>query len=1253
MTTIQLLQTAKRAVCAVALCALAFINASATATVSIDGTTATVTLEAAGDWAAYVGTATSLSDLSEDFSSVTKVVFTGDAEFNSDDAAETDVLFNGTITFIDMSDLSSVYIGSLWSQQWSYSAPSVLLPAGVGYDASPSNYITWSSAFFSYTDDAKTAVKAYGTDFSGIETLRAENDALTTLYICGSFYASGASAAIASADVEGIDNIILRDAEANGTMSLIGLSNIPTNYTHTKCLILEQDVNNQRDAATLTENYAITGSLVLIGWLNGNDVLQARFLQKGVAADFTLPEDDQFENAAYYGEVNYADLVYFSNAEHTGMSLYGITYSQEDTETGVTGNFVTDTKDWTFQEKLDYLVLPNLQTEATDPYLENFIQNGKARETDPGLKAVAYFDTGSDTDADGNVTARNKFYEAQTEPGGLAQIINLFPNGISNTTLISAKHLSVAGHFNASDLAYERAVDDNGHLKLDTDCTTQLTINYTYKTSTESTDQVPHHFTNLTSLDLSKALLTFSSDAEKETAQNDVCISQLGFASPSYLASIEFPRDENFYYIPDGCLAISGMTNMRTICLPQNIKRIGTGAFDTSNDAIRIIYAEVPSNATGDGYDNFSPEVGETIYMIDGLPFTKAEKDEIVASVDDSGNIPAVSRTSDEGIYTIFDGITYTTEKFEAIKENYVEEDEISVTLPPYLTRIGKAAFWGIQPYDVFVLNEGDVPYCEPWAFQVVTYMGNNGYNPGTIVTKVNYHNDNNRMGQLHYPSGLSEAKVKLYKDITRVYSLSDGLQTTDGDGNVLSWPTQTEWITAYTQGTTGYLWNDWTNLAVLSGNDINNLYTTVLSDENKEDVGPIIVDINTSPNTFAPYNSQESDNGYREQEETYIGWHQFVLAYGNNYYDPDPVHTFSISDNNWWTIYSPFSMTKAEIKEAYGDETNVCYLKRVTRFEDEAKYTYTENGKETSQTMAAGSIVLGFGENLMEAEGVEDTTTIIKAQTPYMIKPSIFDGDNGSPTIYITTAQETQKEEAGTRYTASEHMTKVPASLIRNATATELSDDAVTKNTDGTTVTVTVTDTLTYIFLGTLSTATYYIPQYAYYLGWNSAKEDVAYYYQKVIPNAGVRNWNPYTCVVMPVGNGGDDYDLSNISWYYETDAANAQPAHWYFSKHENSIYDAYTDGSTPDFYGVEDSLGDTSSSSTSTASKMATLLFDVDGTLTAIDHITPEGSFVEAEVVSGAVYSLSGVKVAESFNANALAKGIYIVGGKKIAVK
>lgn len=108
-------------------------------------------------------------------------------------------------------------------------------------------------------------------------------------------------------------------------------------------------------------------------------------------------------------------------------------------------------------------------------------------------------------------------------------------------------------------------------------------------------------------------------------------------------------------------------------------------------------------------------------------------------------------------------------------------------------------------------------PVCEVNSFSSGTLYGWGGFTNVNPITHSSYVNpnlkpdDNSKtFGVLHWPRGIDKKEVMKFTDITRKYSIQDGLQNTDGDGNTLVWPNQMEYNKAYLQGSHGYLWNAW-----------------------------------------------------------------------------------------------------------------------------------------------------------------------------------------------------------------------------------------------------------------------------------------------------------------------------------------------------------------------------------------------------------------------------------------------------------
>jgi hypothetical protein len=362
-----------------------------------------------------------------------------------------------------------------------------------------------------------------------------------------------------------------------------------------------------------------------------------------------------------------------------------------------------------------------------------------------------------------------------------------------------------------------------------------------------------------------------------------------------------------------------------------------------------------------------------------------------------------------------------------------IDNGNCTCTLPKALTLIKTYAFANLYQFtDVYCLST-TAPKCEKDAFDAASYYGNAGNDATPPITRNSYVNSGKTFAILHYPNDAEESEVEKFTDVTRKYSIADDFQSTDGNGNVLLWPDQTEYDKAESQANAGLIWD--------SFNPNMNVSTVYMSLAQVEAVAGLVADATKTYNT------------------DYTGWHQFVLASPYDYKNPDKHHwNFGkIKDNNWWTICVPFDMTKADLYAMFGDNSKplypeVCPLSGVVRNTD------------------AKTITLHFDNDIVK-NATSDNDVVIKEGVAYMIKPNM-------------------PSEKLTNWKVSDH---VFAYTPSKSTTTKLTDNtqivtAVDQKNKS------LTD-WKYIFIGTYQSKI--MPQYAFYLGWDNTNSRACYYYQ------------------------------------------------------------------------------------------------------------------------------------------------------------
>lgn len=855
----------------------------------------------------------------------------------------------------------------------------------------------------------------------------------------------------------------------------------------------------------------------------------------------------------FFGNINIDDFEFFKAIKNNRLDLSNLTHVDAD------GNEIdiNPALDAYKNEYIEYLVLPENDVYPTDPTFNNWFEGENACKN---LKAVGIkISEQLTTDS-----IRNSIVISSNKREGIYRIAEL----MDKNSLRSAHKYQLSGLAYAKDLvAGDIKVDENGHLAVsEKDNNGDITKGVT---GTEVTGILD--FTNATDFDYSHLRLWNKgeniSEEEKKAAQNDLCLSQMGYRNT--LTSIKLPTDESVYRLPSS-FCPQGVTKLQSICIPANYTEIGSCAFKNINNLV-LVYTTAKNNA------------GESGYLVGGK-FLKHEPD-----------------------------ITN-------------ENTEHTVQLPTNLKRIEKNAFANVEKFtDVYVTTNtaGEVPYCEKDAFSSGTLQGWGGFDGTHPITRKNYQNQTDKLfGILHFPSGLPMAKAELFTDLQRDYSLVDEAGTTDGNGNVFIWPTQAEWYRSFNQANTGYTWNNWTVLDETGG-----LYGGVGEKYDKrEDLADkdgnlteyakkygltAISGENAIYNSFAPKNpnyTEGSTESILEQNDTWIGWHQFVLVGAYDYIHPDDKKWhFSTSDNNWWTICLPFNMTAQQIEATWGEGTKLCTLTGVTR-------NYTKN-----------LICLEFGKDLVqEAKDNANTGNVLKWRIPYMIKPALktHTSENGEaytgPSFTLSDEQYETLKEATKKITDEEGKHPRP----------QTSDDACcitvqAKDENGNLLNTTAGTPYMYTFLGSYTKQ--YIPTYAYFLAWcedpTSTNSWVNYFYQTEKPT--IKNWNAYTSIV-------GHFNVEEATWTIP----NKEAGKWAFSCSDDTEQrDAHEDA-------LPNPSGDTK----------VKLAFD-EGNATAIGHMTANGSIQSVE--NATVYNLNGQVVAHNGNVEGLPKGVYIIAGKKFIVK
>ena len=1178
----------KRALLLMTLLVCLVLRAEATATTSIEGdTTLTITVTEAGDVAAIA------AGISTSYPNVTRVNIVGEGVTPSAD----DLAAIEKFTAIRILDLSKVKIEDATAYKniktYNYNSRKISLVVAAAKDENDGPVVDdqveyLRKIFKTVVPNAGeahifNAIYVYNTNTNGNHTCHAimttyDNSGLKDIDVLANgqdnlnIISLDGAWAIMSNLGKGGDNDILV-ALNNVNVKRLVLANVFGGWAgepletftnpHVKALTLPTGPTDLTQEEDRLKNIKLgVGAeakafmqLVCAQWGNPTYSLYGYSAEAGTLA--TLGNDHYYQsdiNDAYkevfFGNINIEDFDFFKGIKNKRLDLSNLTLVDAD------GNEIdiNPALDKYKNEYIEYLVLPESDDYPTDPTFNNWFEGENACKNlkAVGIKISEQLNSGS---------IRNSIVISSNKRGGIYSIAEL----MGNNRLSSAHKYQLSGLAYAKDLCSANIkVDKNGHLTVsEKDNNGAITKG---ETGTDVTGILD--FTNATDFDYSHLRLWNKgediSEEEKKAAQNDLCLSQMGYGNT--LTSIKLPTDESVYRLPSS-FCPQGVTKLQSICIPANYTEIGSCAFRNCNNLV-LVYTTAKNKA------------GKSGYLVGGK-FQEQEPD--------------------------------ITDK----------KTEHTVQLPTNLKRIEKNAFANVEQFtDVYVTtnNADNVPYCEKDAFSSGTLQGWGGFDGTHPITRKNYQNATNKVfGILHFPSGLPKAKAELFTDLQRNYSLVDEAGTTDGNGNVFIWPKQEEWYRSFSQANTGYTWNNWTER-----DENGSLYPAVKIDkredladkngnltENAKKYGlTAISGENAIYNSFAPKNrnyTEGSTESILEQNDTWIGWHQFVLVGAYDYENPDEKKWhFSTSDNNWWTICLPFNMTAKQIEDTWGEGTKLCTLTGVTR----------NNTKNL--------ICLEFGKDLVqEAKESNNTDNVLKWRIPYMIKPAkTYTSENGEaytgPTFTLSDEQYETLKEATNKITAEEGKHPRP----------QTDDDPCcitvqAKDENGNPLYITADTPYMYTFLGSYTKQ--YIPTYAYFLAWcedpTNTNGWVNYFYQTEKPT--IKNWNAYTSIV-------GHFNVEEATWTIPDNEAGK----WAFScSSDTEQRDAHEDA-------LPNPSGDTK----------VKLAFD-EGNATAIGHMTANGSIQSVE--NATVYNLNGQVVAHNGNVEGLPKGVYIIAGKKFIVK
>lgn len=548
--------------------------------------------------------------------------------------------------------------------------------------------------------------------------------------------------------------------------------------------------------------------------------------------------------------------------------------------------------------------------------------------------------------------------------------------------------------------------------------------------------------------------------------------------------------------------------------------------------------------------------------------------------------------------------------------DSIVSLGDSTMVISANMKLIETGAFSNVEKIVDVYCRGNEAPEAQRWAFNTTMTYGNSGFSPSAAITRKNYVNSGKPITVLHFPTSCTPDQVKKYTDPTREYSITDGQGTTDGKGHYLVWPNQSEFIRSYVQGHTGYTWKAWNTQREPFNNGL--VYALNEGMQAHQTQADSLWKESGSHDGMKFYDSSD-----KTAQKDYRGWHEFALVATYNYEEPDPIYDFgNVKDNNWWTLCLPFDMTKKNLRLVFGNPNP----KDGINIKNTDDYPRICELVGVERNLATHSIVLQFGKDLVMNTSETDATVpdedavIMKAGHPYLIKPKMPDAESESewvPSRHVLKYSQMNKN-------FSELLAHYGADGVGGILRDNIKDvKAVAATKAGTSK---EDDTYYYRFIATF--ASWYIPQYSYFLGWYN---NGPAWWWKPTTTSTLRQWAPYTCIILVTKN-------SDEAPKFITSAGVQEVAHWDVTRS-----------------GFEYCADDTFADMKVSGSKRAGMLFDFvgdPGSTTGISHVVIDTSKAEPSAVAP-VYNLNGQLVSRDGSIEGLGKGIYIKNGKKFIVK
>ena len=543
---------------------------------------------------------------------------------------------------------------------------------------------------------------------------------------------------------------------------------------------------------------------------------------------------------------------------------------------------------------------------------------------------------------------------------------------------------------------------------------------------TDGYDYIPGHLniTNFT-LPLTKKSSVYS-ETKKDNVDKMVLPSKaLGKMSGNTIQNVVIPEG----YERLGNEAFYGCSHVKNFTFPNSLEVIGDRSFYYCNDLRKIEFNEGLENIGKEafmGNSLVSVKFPSTLRIINDAAFATASKDPHITNI------------------KLNAGLKYIGNSAFALEN---DESEGVLEIPASVRYIGPFAFNFRQYQDVYFYGEtaplmplGLSSYKKDWGegtgFSEHTLDGNSGFQPLAksglgddintgYANRENYKNGKAYFCIMHYPKSLSDTDRSTYTDIYRQYKTDpdknqfhkddvDGPDGTKGAdivgqeqkeikfghctagkrvnwgyqdtylGEQYIWPSQAQFTRAYATASNGLCWDGVTKYP--ADDDIESYLT-------EDDIATL---------EYAGYKIGTGEGEYSKADLAklaHIGTRQFVLANADSNVDKDeekePEYNIVMKPGQWWTLCVPFNMTRKQVLDTFGADTQLYFFYQVER--------HTYNGKNSillkfTKDALNHSSTDGEGNKMKDEDGkwlyermepnVDDDKVVIWAHESYMIKP-------------------------------------------------------------------------------------------------------------------------------------------------------------------------------------------------------------------------------------------------------------------------